>query len=374
MKYTLTLSALAMMTSAAMANEQTIYQWPNVYQGDNTSLQQLTKSSHEYWQTVSGRELKQGVAVHVTQADHLIRVAPKARFDSGTVIKPQQLQMDKLQLRDAKTDATLALKSIAAQQQMHQAGFKDGSVAIQLKNVSAQGKPMLQSTQPLGDDDQYLVHVVEKDSPYALKAHADFRVDEQQRSLAMDLSIAQQGNASKAANNVSLRVHSPVNEQLSARYANGKVIFSQPLQHVGAAQGFYEIEADTTVNINGQQVKRTIKLPFVYSKDTITMKTAKVSALGNNRFQASVPVNVSDEGRYAIRATLQGMVAGKATKLATVEVAKAIKGVDTFTLPFDVATAATGPFKLVDIELSDHTRMLKFTPTQKFVKGPVAGF
>ncbi len=70
---------------------------------------------------------------------------------------------------------------------------------------------------------------------------------------------------------------------------------------------------------------------------------------------------MTDSGRYAIRATLTGKGdKGERIKLATVEVAKQIDSYGSFTMPFSVTQTAKAPYELVDIELTDQTRMLKF--------------
>ncbi|MEO2268956.1 DUF4785 domain-containing protein [Pseudoalteromonas sp. YIC-656] len=366
MKTTITtLCAAMMLTSAgalANANEQTVYQFPQVQSAPATQLQTLEKDSVEYWQQVSGKELKRGVPVFVHQADHLIRVAPKARFENGEVIKPYDLQLDKFSVRDANSQMQLPMQALAARQQMQEAGFSDGSVGLKLGQVNGKGKPMLQTSQALNDNDMYLVHVVEKGSSNALHAKTAFKLQQHQQKLAMQLKMGQQRLKDK---DVHLTLVSPEGEHIAAQYQNGEAVFAQPLSYIGAAQGYYELEATVNTVINGQAVKRSVKMPFVQSEQTITMQNAKVQSLGNNRYQANVPVVVEDDGRFAIRATLTGRGDnGERVKLATVEVAKAMSGSDTFVMPFTASAAAKAPFELVDIELTDQTRMLKFAPGQ----------
>jgi hypothetical protein len=99
-KLTTLAAVMVLVSTAAQANEQTVYQFPQVQPASNAQLQTLEKDSVEYWQKVSGKELKRGVPVFVNQADNFIRIAPKARFDSGEVFKPHGLQLDKLSVRD----------------------------------------------------------------------------------------------------------------------------------------------------------------------------------------------------------------------------------------------------------------------------------
>ncbi|MBS3797096.1 DUF4785 domain-containing protein [Pseudoalteromonas sp. BDTF-M6] len=364
MKKLTTVYALMMFSSTgAMAdagNTQTVYQFPQVQATPATPLRSLEKTSVEYWQQVSGKELKQGVPVFVNQADHLIRVAPKARFENGEVIKPYDLQLDKFSVRDAQSQRLMPVQAIAAREQMQQAGFNDGSVGLKLGQINGKGQPMLHTTQALNDQDIYLVHVIEKGSGNALQARTQFTLSEHQQRLGVELNMGSQKLQDK---NVQLKLHSPTGERIGARYQGGEAIFDQPLTYLGAANGYYELEASVDTQVNGKKVKRSVKMPFVHSMQTISMSDAKVQALGGNQYRASVPVEVTDSGRYAIRATLTGRADnGERIRLATVEVAKELDSNGQFLMPFSATQGANAPYRLVDIELTDQTRMLKFTP------------
>ncbi|CAM4314646.1 DUF4785 domain-containing protein [Pseudoalteromonas ostreae] len=350
--------AMMLVSTAANANGQTVYQFPQVQSAPVSQLQTLEKDSVEYWQHVSGKELKHGVPVFVNQADNFIRIAPKARFDSGEVFKPHGLQLDKLSVRDANFKQ-LPMQA-AAREQMQNAGFSDGSIGLKLGQVN--GNAMIKTRQALNDNDTYLVHVIEKGSRNALHAKSQFKLKQHQQRLNMQLSMGQKRFKD---NDVQLTLFAPDGEQLDVGYENGEAVFTYPLETIGAAKGYYELEANVKTKINGLIVKRSIKMPFVHSAQTITMDTAKIAYLGNSQYQAEVPVQVTDSGRFAIRATLTGKGSkGERVKLATVEVAKQIDNQAQFMMPFSVAKTAKAPFELIDIELTDQTRMLKFAQGQ----------
>ncbi|MFY8274498.1 DUF4785 domain-containing protein [Pseudoalteromonas sp. SSDWG2] len=351
--------ALLVNISAHANNEQTVYQYPQV-QPAGEALQSLHKTSVEYWQTVSGKELKTGIPVFVSQSQHFIRIAPRAHFDSGEIIKPQSLASKAFIAKDADTQKELSIHVVAEQQHMREAGFDDGSVGIKLANIKAQGQTLLRTKQALNDNDEYLVHVIEKGSRQALKANTQFTLGQYQQRLDISLDL---GDAPLKNEQVKLRLHSPVSEKVDVAFDNGEAVFAQPLTHLGAAQGYYELEATVTTQMNGQTIKRSVQMPFVYSAQTIVMDTATVTALADNHYQAIVPVEVEMHGRYAIRATLRGQSNnGDPISIATVEVAKNISSADQFVLPFTSTQAVYGPYQLVDVELIDQTRMLKFTP------------
>ncbi|MEL7309138.1 MAG: DUF4785 domain-containing protein, partial [Pseudomonadota bacterium] len=69
-KITTLAAAMMLVSNAAHANEQTVYQFPQVQPAANAQLETLEKDSVEYWQKVSGKELKRGVPVFVNQADN----------------------------------------------------------------------------------------------------------------------------------------------------------------------------------------------------------------------------------------------------------------------------------------------------------------
>lgn len=352
----LVMCALPAVFAEQAIAKQTVYQFKSVQTNAAKPNSTLTKSSNEYWQTYTGKELKQGVELALSDKEQLIRVAPKARYEQGQVFKPKGLELKQLKLLDKQTKKELKLQRKADQQQMRDAGFDDGSVALASLDVS--NNPILKTDQALNDNDKYLVHVKEKKSKFVLKAKNQLRKSHKSDSLKFELDL----NGKKPnKKQVKLVLHSPSNESVNVALVNDKVVFDQPLETIGAINGFYEIEALVTMDVSGEPLKRSIKMPFSNEIETASIGT-ETYRVKNRNVHVEVPVSVEMPGRYALKATLAMVKNGKVNRLATVEVAKQIEHADTLMLPFNVMSRSKGQFTLVDVELTDQTRMIKMYP------------
>ena len=356
---TLLFSVIAVAVTVAVASpkvlaEPTVFQWKNPQAEKPKKADKLKKSSQEYWQTVSGKELKEGVALSITQAEHLIRVAPKAQYQQGQVIKPRGLDMKQLKLLDKQTRKAMPTKMNASQQQMRQAGFDDDSVALRSESVSS--NPILMTEQGLNDNEQYLIHVIEKGSRYSLTTESDF--DKSNRSRALNFKLDMNG-VKPDKKQVKLKLHGPDSEFVNVELEGDQVVFDQPLRQLGAINGFYEVEALVSMEMNGQIIKRSVKVPFTNTMETIQM-TSESYELDGNQVNVTIPFSTEMPGRYAIKATLAQVGKGKVKRIATLEVADEFKYGGEFVLPFKLNKKAKGKYTLVDIEFTDQTRMMKF--------------
>ncbi|MDA8621420.1 hypothetical protein N9L48_02135 [Psychrosphaera sp.] len=335
--------------------EQTVYQWSTV-QASSKAQQFVEKSSDEYWQTVSGKELKKGVSVYLTTNDNLIRVAPKASYENGEVYKAAGIEIEDLELLDTSSKIKYNVSATASQSQMKLAGFDDGSVAI--KGLTNGQNAILKSRQPLADNGLYLIHVKEKNTPHVLNIKSGFKKINEEASLPFNLNMPSGTITSK---DVSLSLISPVAEQVEVSLTSNGVEFSQPLEQLGAINGFYELDALVLADVNGKKVMRSIKVPFTNVKET--------ASLGQPRFKQEVgrvivdmPIEADLPGRYAVKATLASKEGDIITKLATIEVAAHIDNYAKLSLPFDVSLVGTKKITLTDVEVTDQTRMIKTYP------------
>lgn len=353
----LTMCALPLLFSGQVAAKQTVYQYKQV-QAKTTPQTSISKTSQEYWQTYSGKELKAGIELSITDNEPLIRVAPKARFDNGQVFKPKGLELKQLKLVDKQTRKELKAQRKMSQQQMRDAGFDDGSIA--LASIGQSKNAILKTEQALNDSDKYLVHVIEKRSKHILKAKNQFKKAHKSDSLELELEL--NGKKPKKQQ-VQLRLNSSNDEQVNLEFDGNSVYFDQPLRELGARNGYYEIEALVTMDVNGEQLKRSIKMPFSNELQTASVGSESYQ-VANNRVDVSIPVTADMPGRYSIKATLAERQKGKLKKLATIEVARHVDHVETFDLPFQLSKKAKGKYTLVDLELTDQTRMIKMYPSQ----------
>ncbi|WP_406664096.1 DUF4785 domain-containing protein [Gallaecimonas sp. GXIMD1310] len=357
MKTVMSMIAISLLLSPAAIAKPVVYQYP-APQIQAKPMLTISKQSNEYWQRVTGKELKAGVALHITQADNLVRVAPKAHFQAGQVEKARGLDLNLLSLHGSAKGKALAVQRIASQQQMRQAGFEDGSVAMKAPLEAH----ILKTSQPLRDDDEYLVHVKEKGSPLVLDAKADFRVHPGQQKLA--LALAMQGQA-LPAKGVKLTLVSPDGDKVPVHYDGQNVTFDTPLQAVGARHGYYQLNVFSESTVNGQTVARSATLPFMQTEQTATLGSSHLETASDGSVVAKVPLLAQQPGRFAIKATLVSVQGKQKVALATTEVAQQVDADAVFSLPFKVSGQDLSHYQLDDLVITDQTRMLKLYPDVK---------
>ena len=289
--------------------------------------------------------------------------------DSGANYKSMGIDLGELELTDSSAKKSYTVSQMASQEEMKLAGFEDGSVAIQAKT---QGRnAILKSTQNLADDDLYLIHVKEKNSPVTLAIESGFKKQVGTSTLPMDLSFGSQ-TANIKASDVSLKLYSPVDETVNVSFSNNAVQFDQDLQQVGAINGYYEIEATVLAEVEGKLVKRTTKVPFANVRQTASLGTASI-AISGNQVVANIPVTAELPGRYAVKATLAVEENGELKPINTIEVAKEMEYSGSLALPFKSLINANGKFHLINIEVTDQTRMIKMYPKQRALPPMFAG-
>ncbi len=349
----LLIPAMFMVFSAQA--KQTVYKWKDV-QSASQEQTEVNKHSNEYWQTLSGKELKEGVEVALTSDENLIRIAPKSKYENGQVFKAKNLEIEDIKLLNKESRKALKMIQKANQKQMKDAGFDDGSVAV--NGVTSGENAILKTDQALNDNDKYLVHVKEKSSKHILSVKNKFKKNKNSNDLPFELTL---GNKKIGKNDVALILHSPNGEQIELSYDGKSIQFDQPLEAVGAINGFYEVEALVSTKVKGKTVKRSVKVPFTNIVESANIGTPKLKSKANSAM-VSLPIEAQLPGRYAVKATLAKMVKGKLTAMETIEVAKDIDYSDELELPFSATSLNKGKYRLINIEVTDQTRMIKTFP------------
>jgi len=356
-----TLIAIAISSAShaqAKNDEATFYQWPSSYKTDFTKQNKKAYTSNEYWQVVTGAQLNKGVKVYLSDASTLVKLTPKARFDQGAVFKPQNLELNQIQLGNNLANKQQIVQ-LAAQKEMALAGFKDGSIALKVQNASLNAPSVLKYAQPLVADDKYIVHVKDKNSAFKLNVTAPLEIKKQfqpQLTIKAELTNKQFSNT-----DVSARLISPLGESVELKYNQGKIDFSNELAQLGAVKGLYQVELNVSVKHLANKIKRTIKVPFIQTAQTASILTTEINIESNNQglINVNVPVSIDQEGRFAVKATLQGYsLNNQKVDIATAEVAKFLSHDENLTMPFKVSGLTKGPYSLSNIILTDQTRMM----------------
>ena len=334
---------------ADIEKKAVVYLWPEPQQAKiNVQLTQQIESN-EYWQSITGEELNKGVALYADNSA-LVRLAPGVNRESGAPQVSSPLEMTQLVIEGKET----AITQLMAQKDLQAAGFHDGSVALTVKNTSAEPM-MLRSSQKLDASATYMVHVKEKQSPHKLAVSAPRLFDaNQHKTLSLDANIS---GVELNAKNTQVSLIAPDGGISEASLHKGNIAFKQPLSIVGAYQGFYEVQLSSLVNIDGQWVKRSVKMPFTNMAKTaaLALDTAQVS-----NTKASLVINVFEPGRYNVTATLQGTdKAGNTVRLQTLDTAQWLSRDKTVSLPFEFDKFDRyHNLELVDVKLTDQSRLM----------------
>ncbi|WP_372766224.1 DUF4785 domain-containing protein [Pseudoalteromonas sp.] len=337
--------------------EQIVYQYkqvqPHVAKHHNQSL-----DSNEYWITVSGQQLKRGVDLPLSAKNSFVRVAPKIthKSDEQPYIEPLDVRSLKLTSNDAQQNKETFAEHIFAQKEMDDAGFSDGSVALKVKSNKALQKFVLKTDQYLDDSSQYLVHVKEKESKAILNVIAANEMKSTSNLLA--LQSLQFSDPNIKVTNVSAKLKSPMKENVDVNVTSSGIRFTESLDYIGSIDGLYELELQVDAELSNMPIKRSIKVPFVNMKQTAKTSTNYTFTEINNLVKVTVPLTVSDPGKYSVQATLQGSNDGKQYfDIATVAMAKEFSMNGNFEIPFKVNTGYNF-YQLSNVVLKDHSRLL----------------
>ena len=359
MKPIILAAAIAAISShVALANDEVSYQYPMPQSQASTQSTQ-TLHSDEYWQTVSGKELREGIALDLGSQSPLIRVSAKARFDNGQVLKGRKLELSALQLVSEEDNTPLAIADmqLIAQQDMARAGFEDDSIALKPKGLKKGVKFRIRSQQALNDDDAYLIHVKEKDAGQTLSWTGERRLKGKQLAISSMTLNGLPVNPTTAK----YELVGPNDKRVGLKPSKHALTFDDELEYVGARNGLYQVVMTVERGKGANKVKRSMKVPFVNFKQTAEIVERKIQRASSDQVDASVTLNAVEPGRYSVKATLVEIDRRKGfVPLATVETAKTIDGTETLTLPFKVNSNGRR-FVLQDVVVKDLTRMLVLT-------------
>ncbi len=368
MKHFTVLTLFASLLSAfSLHAEPVVYQFKKVQPAVEKPLKQALKSN-EYWMTISGKALKQGVELPFSAQNSFVRVAPK--FDVANTQFVEPLDVSALSLTPNSKVLTKGnraqVEQVFAQKEMNDAGFSDGSVALKVKSQNALQQLTLKTNQYLIDDAKYLVHVKEKYSDVVLAVAANNRSNQSANKLAYQ-SLSFTDNATQIKT-MSAKLVSPTNEKVTVDIANNHFNFDKALAYFGAINGLYELELQIDAERANMPVKRSLKIPFVNFKQTAKALPNVTFSASQSHIEAKVPLMVNDAGRFSLQATLQGSNDGvRFYDIATVEMAKELNGDDSLSLPF-TTQARYSSYRLNNMVLKDQSRLLVLQTPQKLFR------
>ncbi|AQS39667.1 hypothetical protein Sps_04582 [Shewanella psychrophila] len=336
-----------------------------------------SSTSDEYWTTVTGTELNQGISLSISQASSVIRISPRADMSSGSLmhskaISPEKIQLLNLDNKSGASKSSSNIHSMADPQALATAGLTDDSSALTMSSSAKPGKYQLKVSEPLESTSSYLVNVKEKHSPYQLKLTSKIRVSSQSRTLDFKLALTNSHQQFKPT--ASLKHSDGSYQALNLMPNNGQwqVQLPETLAMPNSNQGLSEIQIDMQTNVNGTQVIRTVKTAFKQF-----VPSAKLQQQVNTRWLEGIPasidfsLDIADEGRFALSAYLTGTnSSGQDQMILKTESANWLTlDNSTIQLKLDsklIQSSGLGdPFKLVGLELKDQGQMSRLSYQQE---------
>lgn len=303
--------------------------------------------SREYWQTVEGAELRQGVSLKTTAPGAVIRVSP-AR--GSTPLRAADVRVD-------GNGKSVRLEQAADADALQAAGMDvdAGTAVVRLARENGAGAYSLRATKAQG---RYVVHVFEPESDVVLKAQADRQhaLGGETISVSMDLS---RGGRPQPVQAEALLVAPDGNSRpiSVARDADGTLKARARLPaHASASPGLWELQ----LFANGDGIARDARTAF-----GVAAPTARLGGdvtVDATRLHIEVPMQVGSPSRYEIRGTLYATASDGS--LAPVSQAHSAawfeRGKGTLVLAFDRGHVPSGygaPYEVRHLELGDQGRL-----------------
>ncbi|WMN61635.1 hypothetical protein NI389_17625 (plasmid) [Pseudoalteromonas xiamenensis] len=343
----------ALTSIGVLANNGYVnFPYPTVISA-NPSTHTQTLSSTEYWEVVRGDELKKGVPISFTSNKSVVLLSPQHSRDMSRLKRAPAVEENAIELRTLQGKATLS--ATYNRDEMSGYGFAPGSAAVQANKLAGQNAT-LRLNQKISDDDLYLLHVKESDSPYQLNVESDVLVGEEaQLALRADVT-----GVKNIKSKLTIQVNAPDGQSIAHHFTNDKVAFDTPLEHIGARAGLYNVVVHSHTTVDGVDVKRSIRLPFVHQLESASIDAFALTEQTSKYVDAEVSVNVLQKGRYGVVATLMGYRDDKQIALATSEAAQDFSTSDTLPIRFTLPNGAKGPYQVNILELKDQTRLQRF--------------
>lgn len=344
---------------------------------DELNLQQTqTRISDEYWMTVSGRELNQGIALTISQSSSVIRIAARGDISSGALIQADAISPKNIQLI-APTDSNMSIpeatliRSLVDSEALATAGLVDDSSALIMSASAKAGQYQLKVNQSLIADAQYLVNVKEKNSPYQLSLSTPSTVEQQTQQLTLDIALSESTDSYTPT--ARLKRANGETTALKMTYSGGQWQAELPEELIDtstdkAQVALSEIQVDVITKVNGKPVRRTVKTAF-----KPYVNSAKILPQVQSQWHDALPqalifdLDIAKEGRFGIKGILVGTdtTGQQQAILQTQAAAWLTPEMHQLRVPLDPAiikaSGLTAPFELKALELQDQGQMARIS-------------
>ena len=341
--------------SQATADDYAAYSFA-MYAGQANAAQHhaVSVESNEYWQDVSGQQLKQGIELPVSSASPVVLITPKHEQTGA------ELNVDALSLR-IPGEALERISQRVAADKLAQTGIFSKAVALHTRLPKAQGKLKLQSEQDLSPGTMYRVMVKERESATVMQLTAP------DQNVAKGLTVSakmQHGGRNLEARQVKANLLTPdgLTILVHTTIVGDEVEFDlKPVANaIPPRKGLYELHVDMQAENAGQPVKRSAKLAVAMHQNTASIQTVEQRP---GELDAQVHFTASQASRFEVRALLFASdKRGNLHPLMESHAAQSFEpGDNVLKITFDPAILAESglraPFELRQVQLHDQHQL-----------------
>ncbi|NMH60988.1 DUF4785 domain-containing protein [Alteromonas ponticola] len=363
MLFTTSALSLAVNAGSATTGDYVHYSFPIAAVATIENANQPTlESSKTLWRQVSGKQLKQGVALYNHGAQPLVLLSHHSKSSSTDVIDVKQLIL--------KDKQGIAVKSqMVSEQALRETGFFSRSAAVMTEDKAARGPLTLQSNQPFADEQLFVMTVKDKYSPVSLDVFAPHQqVKTTQPHLAkvsMKLFARQKLSLNKHAASVEAILHAPDGERIQLEVAQGPqemtILPPKINQPLPPRQGLYDIEVKLNATYGGHILQRNVKVAVAIP--TMTASLTRYTMLPDQPAAANITLLAREPARYEVRAVLYGYNrAGKQVAIMEGHAAQMLNsGERDIIIPFDLSKLGeqtfVGPYAVGNVRLYDQDQL-----------------
>jgi len=268
------------------------------------SAQKYTNISDEFWLEVSGQALNNGINLHVSQPQALIRLTAKRQPGSwlpdNHAINPAAIKIFK---RNKAINNAFTHK--VTKEQYATANIFPNSSAVQLSKNAGSGLFQLQVTDSLSPHQRYLINVKEKGSRYIQRLSVAKQNFVKGRKISFNLAlISDDIPLTDVRHQAFIKTPLGENHEVILERKKEKFVFDMPHHEQQDSYGaLYELHVTSQWQDGGTQVRRDGKFAF-----SLVTPTASIANLGSIT-AAGLPLslNVASEGRYEVSGVVYGL-------------------------------------------------------------------
>lgn len=344
---------------AARQREAVFVSWP-MHQEVNLHTTPFLSQSREAYRKVTGAQLNQGVTFYTSSPRALVRL--QALGETGQrekdALHPKYLQ---IKTSDGKTlTGGDGMETIVTADKLAKADlpFASGTSAFRVHPNLGSGAMQLQA-QGLDDQQEYLLNVVEPDSPYVMHLQANASHFMHGQELQVRTQLAGLGKK-HALKNIQAELVSPSGRVFPVKFkaqTGGEYLAKLPLDaNEVPSPGLWEVRLHADSALGTQVVQRSARTSFAVALPVARFAGAAQLQAANGHLSMKFAIESANSGRYEVRGILYGTQQGKLVPLGVAHAANWLEaGKGDITLQFDrsLLQNASAPFEVRDLSLLD---------------------